>query len=198
MKDSSSKAHSAVSAPVEEHGAWPRWIAPTGLLLLVFAINFAAMPATWWAGDPSAWREETRSLLRDGVLHVNAQYAEHTGELGQYFVFNTQRGRWYSKYGLMNSLMALTPTALEATVHGRIPGVGEQSDLLIFNLYNILLSLLVCALLYRVTGWYTDRTWVRMVYVWCACYATFLWYYQRAQGAEIYQVLFFTPRSISS
>jgi len=192
MKDSSSEAHPAVIARDEKHGAWPRWIAPTALLVVVFAINFAAMPATWWAGDPSAWREEARSLLRDGALHVNTQYAEHIGQPGQYFVFNPQRGWWYSKYGLMNSLMTLPPTALEAAIHGRIPGVGEQSDLLIFNLYNILLSLLVCVLLYRITGWYTDRTWVRVVYVLCAGYATFFWYYQRAQGAEIYQVLFFT------
>jgi hypothetical protein len=30
------------------------------------------------------------------------------------------------------------------------------------------------------------------MYVLCTFYATFFWYYQRAQGAEIYQVLFFT------
>jgi hypothetical protein len=192
MKDNSSEAHYRLTAPHGKHGAWPRWIAPAALLLLVFVINFAAMPATWWAGDPTAWREETRSLLRDGVLHVNTQYAAHIGEPGQYFVFNPGKGWWYSKYGLMNSLMALPPTALEAAIHGRIPSAGEPSDLLIFNLHNILLSLLVCGLLYRITGWYADRTWVRVVYVLCTFYATFLWYYQRAQGAEIYQVLFFT------
>jgi hypothetical protein len=192
MKDDSSETHPAVALPDEKHGPWPRWVAPTALLLVIFAINFAAMPATWWAGDPSAWREETRSMLRDGALHVNTQYAERIGDPGQYFVFNAEKGWWYSKYGLMNSLMALPPTALEAAIHGRIPDVGTQSDLLIFNLYNILLSLLICGLLYRITGWYTDRTWVQVVYVLCTFYATFLWYYQRAQGAEIYQVLFFT------
>lgn len=192
MNDSSSTTRPAMTAPDEKRRAWPCWIAPTALLVVVFAINFAAMPATWWAGDPSAWREETRSLLRDGALHVNTQYAEQIGAPGQYFVFNPERGWWYSKYGLMNSLMALPPTALEAAIHGRIPSVGEQSDLLIFNLYNILLSLLVCGLLYRIAGWYTDRTWVRVVYVLSTFYATFFWYYQRGQGAEIYQVLFFT------
>ena len=192
MKDNSSEAHPVVIVSDETRGAWPRWIAPTALVVVVFAINFAAMPATWWAGDPSAWREEARSILRDGVLHVNTQYAEHIGEPGQYFVFNARNGWWYSKYGFMNSLMALPPTALEAAIQGQIPGAGEQSDLLIFNLYNILLSVLVSGLLYRIAGWYTDRTWVRVVYVLCTCYATFFWYYQRAQGAEIYQVLFFT------
>jgi hypothetical protein len=192
MKDSTSETHPAVTVPGERNGAWPRWTAPAVLLAVVFAINFAAMPATWWAGDPSAWREETRSILRDGALHVNAQYAERIGDPGQYFVFNAAKGWRYSKYGVMNSLMALPPTALEAAIHGRIPGVGAQSDLLIFNLYNILLSLLVCGLLYRITGWYTDRIWVRVAYVLCTFYATFFWYYQRAQGAEIYQVLFFT------
>ncbi|HTS16371.1 MAG TPA: hypothetical protein VMP11_02250 [Verrucomicrobiae bacterium] len=158
---------------------------------MVFAINFATMPGMWWAGDPSAWREEARSILRSGTLHVNTEYAEHVGDPGQYFVVNPRNGLWYSKYGLMNSLMAVPPTALEAAVNGRIPRVGQQSDLLIFNLYNILLSMAVCALLYRITGWYAGRTWVRAAYVLCTFYATFFWYYQRAQGAEIYQVLFF-------
>ncbi|MGA2604116.1 MAG: hypothetical protein ABSG14_07800 [Verrucomicrobiia bacterium] len=192
MKESSSETVPAIAARREAQARWRRWFAPVALLAVVFAINFAAMPATWWAGDPSAWREETRSLLRDGVLHVDTQYAEHIGERGQYFVFNPRTGRWYSKYGVMNSLMALPPTALEAVINGRIPRVGEQSDLLIFNLYNIFLSLLVGGLLYRITGWYTDRYWVRVAYVLCTCYATFFWYYQRAQGAEICQVLFFT------
>ncbi len=71
-----------MTAPDEKRRAWPCWIAPTALLVVVFAINFAAMPATWWAGDPSAWREETRSLLRDGALHVNTQYAEQIGAPG--------------------------------------------------------------------------------------------------------------------
>ena len=191
MKESLSEALSVTATGTDAPTRRQRWLAPVGLMAVVFAINFAAMPATWWAGDPSAWREETRSLLRDGVLHVDAQFAERTGDRGQYFVFNPRTGRWYSKYGLMNSLMALPPTALEAVINGRIPRVGEQSDLLIFNLYYILLSLLVAGLLYRITGWYTHRVWVRVAYVLCSGYATFFWYYQRAQGGEIYQVLFF-------
>ena len=171
---------------------WRKWTVPLALLVVVFAIDFAAMPGIWCVGDPFAWREETRSLVRDHVLHVNAQFARSFGEPGQYFVVNHKNGLWYSKYGIMNSLMALPPTALEYLVHGRVPGVGEPSDLFIFNLYDILLSLLVCGLLYRITGWYTDRSWIRVVYVLAVCYSTFYWFYQRAQDSKIYEVLFYT------
>ncbi|HVM63003.1 MAG TPA: hypothetical protein VMV72_19245 [Verrucomicrobiae bacterium] len=192
MRENSSETIPTGSTGRETPGLERRWVAPTLLLVTVFVINFVAMPGTWWPGDPFAWREETRSLLRDGALHVDTQYAGQAGERGQYFVVNPRNGLWYSKYGLMNSLMAVPPTALEAALDGHMPRLGEAPDLLIFNLYNILLSLILCGLLYRITGWYTARTWVRVAYVLCAFYATFFWYYQRAQGAEIYQVLFFT------
>jgi hypothetical protein len=166
-------------------------MAPITLLVLVCAIDFAAMPAMWYAGDPTAWREETRSILRDKALHVDAKIAKESGEYGQYFVFNPHKGWRYSKYGVMNSVMALPPMALEFMLKGRVPRTGEES-LLIFNLYNIVLSLATCALLYGITGWYTRRVWVRAVYVLSICYATYFWYYQRAQSSEVYQVLFFT------
>ena len=169
-----------------------RWMIPFALLLTVFAINFAAMPALWFPGDPYAWRQETLSLLRSGTLHVDAHSAEQSGERGQYFVFNPQNGQWYSKYGFMNSLMALPPMKAEQLLTGRLPHQGEFPDLLIFNLYNILLSLVICALLYRITGWYTQRSWIRIVYVLSTFYATFFWYYQRAQTSEIVEVLDFT------
>lgn len=180
------------AAPAGNQARWRRWIVPGALLAAVLAINFAAMPALWFPGDPYVWREEARSLLRDGSLHVDAQFAKQSGEYGQYYVFNPRTGRWYSKYGVMNSLMSLPPTLAEYLIHDRIPRVGELPDLLIFNLYNILLSLLVCALLYRITGWYTQRSWVRVACVVSVFYATFFWYYQRAQTSEVYQVLFFT------
>src|SRR5664280_823995 len=122
------------------------WLAPLALLVLIGAINFAAMPAIWYAGDPTAWREETRSILRDKALHVDAEIAKQSGDYGQYFAFNPQNGLWYCKYGVMNSVMALPPMALDSLLKGRVPRPGEES-LLIFNLYNILLSLLTCALL---------------------------------------------------
>ena len=179
-------------APIRNSSHSRHWIAPVALLVAVFAINFAAMPALWFPGDPYAWREETRSMLRDGTLHVDAHFAEQSGDRGQYFVFNPGNGQWHSKYGVMNSLMALPPMKLEQLLTGRLPREGELPNLLIFNLYNILLSLVVCALLYRITGWYTQRSWVRVVYVLSTFYATYFWYYQRAQTAEIVQVLDFT------
>jgi len=159
---------------------------------VVFAIDFATMPSMWCIGDAFAWREETRSIIRDHDLHVDAQYAQHFGEPGQYFVINHKNGQWYSKYGIVNSLMALPPMWLDYVIHGHVPKVGESPDLLIYNAYNILLSLLVCALLYAITGWYTKRTWIRVIYVLTVCYSTYYWFYQRAQDSKVYEVLFYT------
>lgn len=166
-------------------------LVPAALLLTVLAVNVADMPGMFMSGDPSIWREETRSMLADGHLSVDASLASAAGEPGQYFVLNAADGKWYSKYGIMNSLMSAPPMLAQRIMNGPIPPGGFKPDLLVYNLYNVLLSLLVCALLYRITGLYSARPAARALFVLAALYTGFLWYYQRAQSSELYQVLFF-------
>jgi hypothetical protein len=160
------------------------------LLGVVFVVNLACMPATFLPGDPYAWREEAKAMLT-GELAVSPSAAVRFGDPGQYFVLNPVNGRWYSKYGVMNAVMALPPTVAEWLIRSRIPEPLGQPDLLIFNLYQLVLTLAVCAVLWRLSAVYTNARSTRMTYVLAVFYGTFFWYYQRAQSAEIYQVLFY-------
>ena len=65
------------------------------------------MPGEFLAGDPHAWREETRSILLTGTLNVPRDTALIIDEQGQYFPRNERNGLYYSKFGIANSLIAL-------------------------------------------------------------------------------------------
>ncbi|MCE9589281.1 MAG: hypothetical protein K8S99_02020 [Planctomycetes bacterium] len=182
----------AVSASARPRPGARRSIAALAALLLVVAgVDLLCMPAGFSAGDPPIWREEAKAVLR-GQLSVDSRLIDTFGKNGEYLVQNTRNARWYSKYGIVNSLMALPPMLIDRWVAGALRPMGVEPDLWIFNLYQIFLSLLVCAVLYRLTGWYTPRITTRVLYVLAVFYGTYFWYYQRAQSSEVYQVLFFT------
>lgn len=153
--------------------------------------NFASMPGQFLDGDPAAWREEARSIVLRGELAVPAEFASRFFEPGQYFVRNELSGRWYSKYGVMNSLMSLPPLWAQAAAGGDISRPGTYPSLLAFNLWNVFLSALLALLLYALASLYTPRISVRFVFVLGTLYASALWFYLRAQSSELYQAVFF-------
>ena len=67
----------------------------------------------------------------------------------------------------------------------------SRLEVLILNLYNILLSQLLCLALYLLSARYASSLRVRAIFVLACMYGTYLWYYQRTQGWEIYLPLFF-------
>lgn len=162
------------------------------LAAAVALFNFVWMPGQFLDGDPSGWREEARSILLRGELSVPADFATRFNEPGQYFARNEANGRYYSKYGLMNAVMSLPPLWLQAASGGDIRAVGTFPSLLLANLWNVLMSGVLAALLYLLAGAYTQRVAVRVLFVVGALYCSALWFYQRAQSSEIYQVVFFT------
>lgn len=198
------KTRPASASHTDSSRAPGRAAAPTGrssrlvlaaLLLIVLGVDLLCMPAGISPGDPFTWREEARSILhgRLAIDEATAKVWLANTEPGQYFVLNEKNGRYYSKYGIANSLMALPPLLVEQLTAG--PAAAQwppqPANLLILNLYQILLCLVVTALLYHLTGRYARRPVTRTLYVLAVLFATFLWYYQRAQTSEIYQVLFF-------
>jgi hypothetical protein len=155
-------------------------------------VNFIWMPGEFLAGDPHAWREETRSLLLAGELNVPRDTAHLIGERGTYFPQNERNGLYYSKFGIANSLLALPPMWLEQALGGDIGRRGYVPSLLLANLWNLVLSVALAALLYALSAAYSMRIAVRVAFVVGALYCTSLWFYQRAQSSEIYQTLFFS------
>jgi hypothetical protein len=168
-----------------------RWLPILALLALVCAVNVALMPGGFVGGDAISWHEEARSLVRDGHLAVDPELARHVGEPGEVFVFNDVDGQWYSKHGIANSWMAVPEVLAEKLATGRIPSPGQVPNLLVVNLYNVALSLALCAVLYALSARYSRHVASRVVFTLACLYATYLWYYQRAQMSEIYQTLFF-------
>ena len=162
------------------------------IAVAVALFNFAWMPGQFLDGDPAGWREEARSIVLRGELSVPEEFAARFFEPGQYFVRNEANGRYYSKYGIMNALMSLPPMGLQAAGSGGISAAGTYPSLLLTNLWNVVLSTALAVLLYVLAGGYTQRVAVRVLFVVAVLYCSALWFYQRAQSSEIYQVLFFT------
>jgi hypothetical protein len=157
----------------------------------VALVNFAWMPGQFLDGDPAAWREEARSILLRGELSVPEKFAASFFEPGQYFVRNELNGRYYSKYGLMNTVMSLPPLWAQAATGGDISAVGTYPSLLAFNLWNVVLSAVLAALLYRIASLYTPRAAVRILFVVGTLYCSAIWFYMRGQSSELYQAVFF-------
>ncbi|MBI2753714.1 MAG: hypothetical protein HYX46_09420 [Betaproteobacteria bacterium] len=169
-----------------------RWTAVAALVFGMAAINFVWMPGEFLAGDPHAWREETRAVLLAGELNVPAREAQRFGEPGQYFVRNERNGLYYSKYGIGNMLFTLPPMWLQQASGGDITGVGGLPNLFLFNLWYIMLGAVLAVLLYALSAGYSRHVAVRVLFVIGVMYCTSLWFYQRAQSSELYQTILFT------
>jgi hypothetical protein len=150
------------------------------------------MPAEFLAGDPNAWREETRSLVIAGELNVPEETVLRISERGQYFAQNERNGLYYSKFGIANSLLAVPPMWLERALGGDVGHRGYVPSLLLANLWNMVFCLVLAALLYALSAAYSQRLAARVAFVIGALYCSSLWFYQRAQSSEVYQTLLFT------
>jgi hypothetical protein len=157
----------------------------------VALVNFVSMPGQFLDGDPAAWREEARSILLRGELNVPEKFAASFYEPGQYFVRNELNGRYYSKYGVLNTLMSLPPLWAQKAAGGNISETGTYPSLFAFNVWNVLLSAVLAALLYRIAGLYTQRGPVCFLFVIGTLYCSALWFYMRGQSSELYQAVFF-------
>ncbi len=162
-----------------------------GLLAVVLLVGFVTLPARQYPGDPNAWREEARSLLVQGRLGVDPEIAGALGERGQFFVRNPRDGRWYSKYGIVNTLLNTVPLLAEYAVTGSLPPWDSPHRVLFLGLFFLLLAAAIAYLLYQVTGFYSDSSAARVTFVLLAFYTTYLWNYLRATNSESTQLLGF-------
>jgi len=169
--------------------SWPGWL----LLSLVATVGVVCMPRDIYPGDPMAMREETRAILLRGELAVSdvvvREYAN--SEPGQYIVDNPRNGRSYSKYGSMAAWLYLIPMGMERVIEGGLPPFSSPRRVIYLNVFNVLLSLLVAASLFRTAERFGAASWVAATYVGLCFYTTFLWNYLRVQNSDIMQLLLF-------
>ncbi|MBS1983391.1 MAG: hypothetical protein JST16_04395 [Bdellovibrionales bacterium] len=161
------------------------------LLGVIFLVNLLCMPKQIYPGDPIAMREESRALILTGWLAAPDELAKNFGEPGQFFAYNENDHHYYSKYGVMSSLLFAIPMSLEKLVTGELPAGNSPTRVVYLNFFNLSLSLVVAALLYALARRYTTQEWVRWTFVLLSFYATYLWNYLRAQNSEIFQLTFF-------
>jgi hypothetical protein len=152
------------------------------------------MPKRIYYGDPVAVRYVTINLINRGELSVDPDFAKKRGlgEKGKYYFENVGRGKWYSKYGILNTLMYVPPLLLDKFYHGELKLDNYAKHPMPLNLYNIFLSLIIAVFLFRIMSEYTHSSLVMVAFVLTAFYSCYLWYYLRAQSFEIFQLLFFT------
>jgi hypothetical protein len=163
-----------------------RLIAP--IVLFVGLVNFLTMPAEEYSGDAVSVRIAAVTLINTGKWAVPADRASTFGERGQYFYQNAS-GNWYSKYGILNTLLYLPILQLEKCIKGEL-GDSSDSRPLFLNLFNLVLSCATACYLALIVRRYTKSVTTVWIFVLSAFYATFWWNYLRAQTFEIYVTLF--------
>ncbi len=166
----------------------PFWQLALAIVLVVVAINFLTMPREAYPGDAHAVRAEAVVLLNTGRWAVPPAVAEDFGARGQY-LYQTERGDWYPKYGVLNTLLYLPALAAEKLVTGELE-IDSPNRALFLNLFNLLLSGATALYLALLAFRYTKSNAVAVVFVLASLYSTFWWNYLRAQTFEIYHTLF--------
>ena len=158
------------------------------LLLLVLWIGLASWPSLIYSGDPLTVQNTAINLWETGRLDVPEVTALDAGERGAFFYQNPRNGRWYNKYGIANTILALPAVVLQKWWSG-----GYRRDrvrLILLNIQNLLLSLALAFTLYELVSMFAERAWSAALWVLAVFYCTFAWNYLRAQNSEIWQWLF--------
>lgn len=167
------------------------------MLTLVAFMLILFQPAKIYPGDAISVRYSTGQLINEGSLDVPKTVAQDFGERGQYFFENNFSGRWYPKYGILNTALYLPPLLVERFLEGQLINLQTvtlrqlQKRIFYLNLYNILCSLIIAAYLYFIALNFNQSAKVAAVYALACLFGTFVWNYLRAQTFEIFQLCFF-------
>jgi len=168
-----------------------RW-APVLLGLGIFIFQIGTMPAQTLPADPWVPRAEAEVLLRAGRWGLTPEEAAPLGGLmetpGQYFVHNPATGRYYSKYGLLNTLLSIPPLLITGAPAAPVPW---RRLLFALNIYNAGATSLLAVLLFFLARRFAP-TGVAVLWTLAALYSGFLWFYTRAQSMEVWHVVFYT------
>lgn len=158
------------------------------LLLAVLIISVTSFPKNFYIGDPYWMRAQAQAWF-EGRDDIPAQYAESL-EVGQYCFYNESSGKYYSKYGLFNSLFMLPVVAWwNLTGHASLYGGDFSSTpfVSVLNYYNLLWTLGLAAALYWGASIFCQRYETAAVWTLICLFGSFGWNYLRAQSGEIFQ-----------
>ncbi len=160
-------------------------IALTSAVLL---LTFLTMPGEEYPGDAQAPRVQAIAFLNTGQWSVPREIAEISGERGHFFFQNTD-GRWYPKYGALNTALYLAPLWLEKTVIGHLD-LRSPDRVFFLNLLNVIFSGATALYLTLLARRQTASRFLIVVFVFAALFSTFWWNYLRGQTFEIFHAFF--------
>ncbi len=153
--------------------------------IIVTAINLLSMPGTQGGGDAMYVRYEAITLINHGTIAIPPQVGS-TGDQGQFFYYNASKKRWYSKYGILNTLMFLPALYAEKLLTGELHA-NSGTRVLTLNCMNLVLALAMTAYLFKFTGFYAKSLLIRIAWILSVFYCTFWWNYLRYPSFEAYQ-----------
>lgn len=175
----------------------PRVNAPLLLLLCGIGLfHYLTMPSFLYPGDNFAPRAECAYWLSTGQWGIPYTMKPMLGDLwnerGQYFFENDAKQRMFSKYGFGYTLFYIPPLLAEKLRSGYLDILSKtRCQVFYLNIYQVLLTILIAAYLYKIISFYAQRPWVRVFFVLASFYTTFFWHYLRSPTTEIYHILTF-------
>ncbi|MBK6879215.1 MAG: hypothetical protein IPN65_00345 [Elusimicrobia bacterium] len=171
------------------------WAFATGVAVLV--IQFLFMPSKILPGDPWAPRVEADIWLRHSRWGLTPEdLSAHPGLGPQYFVIHKAKNFFFSKYGVLNTLLSAPPLWVAHAVREDLPpALDDPVVLWCLNIYHSLWSALLAGILFLFARrWATPA--VAVAYVGASLYTGFLWFYTRAQSSELWQVTIFSALAL--
>lgn len=169
------------------------------LALAVAAIGFLSMPAEFYAGDAYSIKLEAIHLVRGGEFGFSKSESDLIKDFlavrDQYFIYNEETGRYHNRWGPFNLAVYIIPELANINAPEDHAGGKLQADrpaILAHNLFNVVLSVILTVLLYRLVSLFTRREILRVFLVLAVLYASFTWNYLRTQSYEIIHLTLFT------
>ncbi|MBY0469980.1 hypothetical protein K2X30_02355 [bacterium] len=87
---------------------------------------------------------------------------------------------------------SMVVSGFEKVVTEKLKVTNESTRFFLLNLFLVVIHMVLAFVLFRITSFYTNRTWMRIGFVAACLYGTYLWNYLRAHNGEALQVLLFS------
>lgn len=165
------------------------------------------MPREAYPGDATSIRLASLHWILCGEIGIPESKKWSLGSTievpGQNFFFNKSTGKFYPKWGALNTVLFTPPLLAKQWQSGfdnfflkfrpqNEIALYDKSLIRWLNFYNLALTVVISFYLWKLAGLYTENVASTYVFVLACCFATYLWNYLRAQSSEIFQILFFT------
>lgn len=165
-----------------------------GLLIFLGLFFYITMPGWICPSDAYVSRAESANIVMTGNYGIDFSQTEKLGEYSapNMMIFNTAKGRYYSWYGILNSIVYIPALYIIKIITGKANLIDDSIlYITIINTNNIIISLIAALYIYKIAALYTKHDIQKVSYVLFSVFSTNLWFYLRGQHHEIFQITTF-------